>query len=32
VLRSAGEGSVGRIHADAGQAVEKDAVLIELAD
>ena len=32
VLRSAGEGSVGRIHVDAGQAVEKDAVLIELVD
>ena len=32
VLRAAGEGQVGAIHVSAGQAVEKDAVLIALAD
>jgi|AOAMet1_18_M0_10_1038524.scaffolds.fasta_scaffold37553_1 biotin carboxyl carrier protein len=32
VLRSAGEGAVGIIHVKAGQAVEKDTVLIALAD
>ena len=32
VLRAAGEGQVGAIHVSAGQAGEKDAVLIALAD
>ena len=32
VLRAAGDGEVGSILVDAGQAVEKDAVLIALLD
>ena len=32
VLRAAGEGEVGSVRVSAGEAVEKDAVLIALAD